>query len=157
MEIEIPAEAPHRDLNWVGKSVRRVEDPRYLRGLGQYVDDLSFAGMLHAAVLRSPYPHARIVSIDAEEARRHPGVVAVLTGAEAAAFINPLPDGGPQPDKHVFRVLAVDKVRYVGEGVAIVAAESRYIAEDARDLIHVEYEPLEPIVDPIAAAEDTSV
>ena len=153
---EIPAVAPHRDLKWIGKSLKRVEDPKFLRGLGKYVDDVAFPGMLHAAVLRSPFPHARIASIDAEAARNHRGVVAVMTGAEAAAFINPLPDGGPTPDKHVFRVLAVDKVRYVGEGVAIVVADSRYLAEDARDLIDVEYEPLEPIVDPLAAAENTS-
>jgi CO/xanthine dehydrogenase Mo-binding subunit len=82
--------------------------------------------------------------------------VAVVTGAEAAELVDPLPDSGPAPDKHVFRVLAVDKVRFVGEGVAIVVAEDRYIAEDARDLIDVRYEPLKPIVDPIAAADDTS-
>jgi CO/xanthine dehydrogenase Mo-binding subunit len=151
----IPAVAPQKELKWIGKSIRRVEDPKFLRGLGKYVDDLVFPGMLHAAVLRSPYPHARIVSVDAEAARRAPGVAAVLTGAEAAEFINPLPDGGPTPDKHVFRVLAVDKVRYVGEGVAIVVADSRYAAEDARDLINVEYDPLEPIVDPLAAVENT--
>src|SRR5439155_22009193 len=151
----IPAVAPQKELKWIGKSIRRVEDPKFLRGLGKYVDDLVFPGMLHAAVLRSPYPHARIVSVDAEAARQAPGVAAVLTGAEAAEFINPLPDGGPTPDKHVFRVLAVGKVRYVGEGVAIVVADSRYAAEDARDLINVEYDPLEPIVDPLAAVDDT--
>lgn len=153
---EFPKPQAPRDLKWIGKSTRRVEDPKYLRGLGKYVADLEFPGMLHAAVLRSPYPHARIVSIDADAARQMPGVVAVITGAEAAQLVDPLPDSGPAPDKHVFRVLAVDKVRFVGEGVAIVVAEDRYLAEDARDYIHVEYEPLVPIVDPIAAAEDTS-
>lgn len=148
-EIPVP-EAP-RDFKWIGKSIRRIEDPKYLRGLGTYVDDLSFPGMLHAAVLRSPHAHAKIKRIDVEAARKLPGVMAVLTGAEAAEILEPLPDGGPAPDKHVFRVLAVDKVRFVGEGVAIVAAETRYIAEDARDLIDVEYEPLDPVVDPFDA------
>jgi CO/xanthine dehydrogenase Mo-binding subunit len=147
------AKSPHK---WIGQSIRRVEDPKFLRGLGTYVDDLAFPGMLHVAVLRSLLPHARLVSIDTDAARRLPGVVAVLTGAEAAELLNPLPDAGPSPDKHVFRVLAVDKVRYVGEGVALVAAESRYVAEDARDLIEVEYEPLDPIVDPLIAANDAS-
>ena len=155
-DTEAPAGTAPRDFNWIGKSIRRVEDPKYLRGLGTYVDDLSFPGMLHAAVLRSPHPHARIVRIDVEAARQLPGVVAVITGAEAAELVDPLPDGGPTPDKHVFRVLAVDKVRFVGEGVAIVAAESRYIAEDARDLIDVEYEPLEPVVDPFKAMAEGS-
>ena len=151
-----PVGTAPRDLKWIGKSIRRVEDPKYLRGLGKYIDDVALAGMLHCAVVRSPYPHALIKSIDATAAKALPGVVAVLTGAEAAELLNPLPDSGPQPDKHVWRVLAVDKVRYVGEGVAIIAAESRYIAEDARDLVEVEYEPLDPVVDPFAALEPGS-
>ncbi len=150
---ELPAPVAPKDLKWVGKSIKRVEDPKFLRGIGKYIDDVSFPGMLHAVTLRSPFPHARIKSIDVSAAKELPGVVAVLTGAEAAELLNPLPDAGPQPDKHVFRLLAVDKVRYVGEGVAIVAAESRYIAEDARDLIEVEYEQLDPVVDPFAALE----
>ena len=151
---KVVAPATHRDFSYIGKSIKRVEDPKFLRGLGKYIDDLAFPGMLHAAVLRSPYPHAKIVSIDADAARNHPGVEAVMTGAEAAEFLNPLPDSGPAPDKHVYRVLAVDKVRSVGEGVAIVVAEDRYVAEDARDLIDVEYEPLDPVVDPRAAIEE---
>jgi CO/xanthine dehydrogenase Mo-binding subunit len=153
---DIPKAQAPRDLKWIGKSMKRVEDPKYLRGAGKYVADLEFDGMLHAAVLRSPYPHARIVGIDMQAARELPGVVAVISGAEATEIVDPLPDSGPSPEKHVWRVLAVDKVRYVGEGVAIVVAENRYIAEDARDLIEVQYEPLAPIVDPMAAAEDSS-
>jgi CO/xanthine dehydrogenase Mo-binding subunit len=153
---DIPKAQAPRDLKWIGKSMKRVEDPKFLRGLGKYVADLEFDGMLHAAVLRSPYPHARILSVDTQAARALPGVVAVISGAEAAQIVDPLPDSGPSPDKHVLRVLAVDKVRYVGEGVAMVVAETRYIAEDARDMIVVEYEPLDPIVDPIVAADDTS-
>ncbi|HEU5439945.1 MAG TPA: xanthine dehydrogenase family protein molybdopterin-binding subunit [Ktedonobacterales bacterium] len=141
------------ERKWVGKSIRRVEDPRFLTGRGHYVDDISLPGMLHAATLRSPYAHARITRINVEAARQLPGVVAVVTGAEAAELCNPMPDFGPAPDKHVWRCLAYEKVRYVGESVVAVVAESRYIAEDARDLIEVEYEPLAPVVDPEAALE----
>src|SRR5207253_10199767 len=107
-----------------------------------YIDDMELPGMLHATLVRSPYAHARIRKVDVEAARRLPGVVAVVTGAEAAELCNPLPDFGPAPDKHDWRCLAVDKVRYVGEAVAAVVAESRYVAEDARDLVEVEYELL---------------
>jgi CO/xanthine dehydrogenase Mo-binding subunit len=156
-ETEVPqAFAPHKELKWIGKSIRRVEDPKFLRGLGRYVDDVVLPGMLHAVVLRSPHAHARIVSIDAEAARRAPGVAAVLTGPEAAELFDPLPDSGPAPDKHVWRVLAADKVHYAGEGVAVVVAENRYLAEDARTLIDVTYELLDPIVDPMAAADDAT-
>lgn len=153
---DIPETVAPRDLKWIGKSMKRVEDPKYLRGLGKYVADLEFDGMLHAAVVRSPHPHARILGIDKSAAEALPGVVAVITGVEATEIVDPMPDAGPQPDKHVLRVLAVEKVRYVGEGVAIVVAESRYIAEDARDLVLVDYEALPPIVDPKAAADDTT-
>jgi CO/xanthine dehydrogenase Mo-binding subunit len=157
MATKIPSPVgPHRDRKWVGKSIKRVEDPKFLRGSAQYVDDMVFPGMLHVATLRSPFAHARIVSIDGAAARQVPGVHAVVTGPEAAEILDPLPDGGPSPDKHVWRVLAADKVRYSGEGVAIVVAENRYIAEDALNLIDVEYEPLEPIVDPHKAMADDS-
>ncbi|MBO0746432.1 MAG: xanthine dehydrogenase family protein molybdopterin-binding subunit, partial [Candidatus Dormibacteraeota bacterium] len=154
---ERPAKAPHpqkprEDRHWVGQSIRRVEDPRFLAGKGGYIDDLTVPGMLHAAVLRSPYPHARITRIDTSAAEAMPGVVAVVTGQEAAELCDPMPDFGPAPDKHVFRCLAQDKVRYVGEGVAAVVAESRYLAEDACDLIEVDYEPLPAVVDPEQAA-----
>src|ERR1700716_3829556 len=142
---------PTRERKWVGKSIRRVEDPKFLLGAGGYVDDLSLPGMLHAALVRSPYAHARIKTVDVTEARRLPGVVAVVTGAEAAELCNAMPDFGPAPDKHVWRCLAADKVRYVGEGVAAIVAESRYIAEDARDLVTVEYESLPVVIDPEAA------
>jgi CO/xanthine dehydrogenase Mo-binding subunit len=153
---DIPKAERPTDLKWIGKSVKRVEDPKYLRGLGKYVADLGFDGMLHAAVVRSSYAHARITAIDCSAARQMPGVRAVVTGAEAAEIVDPLPDSGPAPDKHVLRVLAVDKVRYVGEGVAVVFAETRYLAEDARDMVMVDYEPLDPIVDPLAALADTT-
>ena len=141
-------EQPRTERKWVGKSIRRVEDPKFLFGRGGYVDDLTLPAMLHAALVRSPHAHARITSIDVSEAKKLPGVVAVVTGAEAAELCNPMPDFGPQPDKHVWRCLAVDKVRYVGEGVAAVVAESRYLAEDACGLVSVEYEPLPAVTDP---------
>jgi CO/xanthine dehydrogenase Mo-binding subunit len=149
-----PAVAPKKDPRWIGRSIRRVEDPKFLRGQGRYLDDVVLPGMLNAVVLRSPHVHARITAVDAEAARRAPGVVAVLTGPEAVEIVGPLPDSGPAPDKHVWRVLAADKVRYVGEGVAVVVAEDRYQAEDARELIEVTYDVLEPVLDPLEAAEN---
>jgi carbon-monoxide dehydrogenase large subunit len=139
---------------WVGKSIRRVEDPKFLRGRGGYIGDLVTSSMLHAAVLRSPYAHARIRSIDTTAATALEGVHAVVTGAQAAELTEPLPDFGPDPAKHTWRCLAVDKVRYVGEGVAVVVADNRYIAEDALALIDVEYDPLPAVVDPERALED---
>jgi carbon-monoxide dehydrogenase large subunit len=144
-------ETPTPERKWVGKSIRRIEDPKFLAGRGGYLDDLALPGMLHAAMMRSPHARARIKSIDVEAARRLPGVVAVVTGREAAELCNPMPDFGPAPDKHVWRCLAAGEVRYAGEYVAAVVAENRYIAEDARDLVEVEYEPLTPIVDPMEA------
>jgi carbon-monoxide dehydrogenase large subunit len=150
--MAVPATRVHRtDKKWVGKSIRRVEDPKFLAGRGGYIDDMSLPGLLHATLVRSPYAHARIKSIDVEAARQVPGVVAVVTGAEAAELCDSMPDFGPAPDKLVWRCLAAEKVRYVGEGVAAVVAESRYIAEDARDLVTVEYEPLPVVIDPEAA------
>src|SRR5438105_14100775 len=144
------------ERTWIGKSIRRIEDPRFLTGRGHYVDDIRLPGMLHAATLRSPYAHAWIKSIDVEAARKLPGVVAVVTGSEAAELCNPMPDFGPAPDKHVWRCLAAGEVRYSGEYVAAVVAESRYVAEDARDLVEVEYEPLTPVVDPLEAMKPGS-
>ncbi len=140
------SQAPVR--KWVGKSIRRVEDPRFLLGRGGYVDDILLPGMVHAAVLRSPLPHARIQSIDVSKAKSLPGVLAVVTGKEVTQLTNPMPDFGPDPAKHTWWLLAVDKVRYVGEPVAAVVATDRYVAEDACELIEVEYEPLPPVVDP---------
>ena len=107
--------------------------------------------MLHAAVLRSPHPHARITSVDSSRARALEGVVAVLSGAELAEMIDPLPRFCAE--EVVEHAVAVDKVRYAGEAVAIAVAESRYLAEDALELVEVDYELLEPLVDPFAAAE----
>ncbi|MDT7563067.1 MAG: hypothetical protein QOG76_1691 [Pseudonocardiales bacterium] len=156
--VDRPPAPPVRDHSaprkWVGKSIRRVEDPKFLRGRGGYIADLVTPGTLHAAVLRSPHPHARILSTDITAALAAPGVHAVITGARAAELCDPLPDFGPDPANHTWRCLAAEKVRYVGEGVAVVVADSRYLAEDALPLIEVEYEPLAAVVDPEAALVD---
>jgi carbon-monoxide dehydrogenase large subunit len=134
----------------VGARVKRREDPRLIRGLGQYVDDVNLPNTLHVAILRSPYAHAKIKSVETEVARRHPGVVAVVTGAELKDQIGTLPVSGGNETLRVPKhyVLAVDKVCYVGEGVAAVVAEDRYTARDALDLIQVEYESLPVVSDP---------
>ena len=103
----MPAVREHpTDLKWIGKSISRVEDPRLLRGRGGYIDDLVLPRMLHAAIVRSPHAHARITGIDVAKARQVPGVVAVITGAEAAELCDPMPDFGPDPARHTWRCLA---------------------------------------------------
>ena len=155
MSGRIPAsrqrEKPRADLKWIGKSMKRLEDPRLLVGRGVYVDDVTLPGMAHAAVLRSPHAHARIVSVDVSKAAALPGVLCVMTGADAAACCGPLPTWASPPVRQP--VLAHDRVRHVGEAVAVVAAEDRYIAEDACELIEVAYDPLPPVVDPEEALE----
>ncbi len=136
---------------WIGKPVLRKEDRKFITGTGSYVDDLSFPGMLHAAVHRSPYPHARIVSIDTSGAEAFPGVETVLTGREVVNHT--MRSLIPVPVKLGYGCLAIDRVRYVGEAVAAVVAADRYVAEDAAELIRVEYEPLEAVVDPEKAME----
>jgi aerobic carbon-monoxide dehydrogenase large subunit len=134
----------------VGARVKRREDPKLIRGLGQFVDDVNLPDTLHVAILRTPYAHAKIKSLETDAARQHPGVVAVVTGAEIIDQIGTLPVSGGNETLRVPKhyVLAVDKVCYVGEGVAAVVAEDRYIARDALDLIRVEYEPLAVVSDP---------
>ena len=135
---------------FVGARIKRREDPNLIRGLGQYVDDVKLPDMLHAAILRSPYAHAKINRIDTDAACQYPGVVAVFTGAELRDQIGTLPTTAENPTLRIPKhyVLAVDKVCYLGEGVAAVVAEDRYRARDALDLIHVEYEPLAVVTDP---------
>ncbi|HVM07933.1 MAG TPA: xanthine dehydrogenase family protein molybdopterin-binding subunit [Acidimicrobiales bacterium] len=132
---------------FVGESVKRSEDKRILTGTGNYVDDVQLPGMLHAAFLRSPFAHAHITSIDVSAARQVEGVVAVHDGASMQGLLaeTAQPPGifGPAPVK--FTLLASDKVRLVGDPVAVVVATSRYIAEDALQLIDVEYDELPPI------------
>jgi carbon-monoxide dehydrogenase large subunit len=129
----------------VGQSVKRVEDKRILTGRGHYVDDVVLPGMVHAAFVRSPLPHARIVSIDASRARALPGVVAVFTGDDVVEQAMMVDAPIPGYQRATYYPLARDKVRLVGDPVAIVVAVNRYVAEDARDLLDVEYEPLPPV------------
>jgi carbon-monoxide dehydrogenase large subunit len=122
----------------------RKEDPRFIRGHGNYIDDITLPGMLHAAILRSPYAHARIVSIDTSAAEADPHVKAVITG-ETLAGLNLA--WMPTLSNDVQAVLATDKVRFQGQEVAFVVADDRYAARDAVELIDVDYEPLPPVVD----------
>jgi aerobic carbon-monoxide dehydrogenase large subunit len=146
---------------YTGASIKRSEDPRILTGAGRYVDDIKLPGMLHAAFVRSPMAHARVLSVDASAARELPGVVAVLTGAELEAMTVPGPDAlmalmgwaGPTPE---FTLLATDKVRLVGDPVAVVIAESRYLAEDGCELVEVDYEELPPVVNAAFALDPAS-
>ena len=123
-------------------------------GARHYTDDVRLAGMAHAAVLRSPQAHARIVRIDTSRARTLPGVFAVITGEDAKELSNPLPAFCAEPV--VQYALAVDKVRYAGEAVAAVAAVDRYTAEDAAALIDVEYAPLPVLTDPLEAMKPSA-
>jgi len=134
----------------VGARIKRREDPQLIRGAGQYVDDVRLPDMLHVAILRSRHAHATIKDVDTDAARQHPGVIAVFTGPELKDQIAPLPVGGGNDTLRVPKhyVLAVDKVCHVGQGIAAVVADDRYTAEDALDLIRVEYEALRVVSDP---------
>src|SRR6516162_275900 len=137
---------------WVGQSVERVEDGPLLTGRGRFIDDLGVRpDTLHAAILRSPHAHAKICAIDVAAARDAPGVAAVITGAEVTALSASLVAGVKAPIESW--PIAVERVRYTGEPVAVVLAGNRYLAEDALELIEVDYEPLPAIVDPRAALD----
>src|SRR5471032_136503 len=134
--------APH---GGVGESIKRKEDGRFLHGKGNYLDDIVLPGMLHMAILRSPHAHARIKSVDTAAASAVPGVVAVVTGelmAQHKLAWMPTLSGDTQA------VLATDKVRFQGQEVAAVIAETKYQAEDAAALVSVDYEPLQAITSP---------
>ena len=142
---ERPTEFVDNDQKPVGYGrMLRKEDPRFIRGLGHYCDDIQLPGMLHMAILRSPVAHARIVSVDTSAAEAHPKVKAVVTGATLAekglAWM-------PTLSNDVQAVLATDKVRFQGQEVAFVVAEDRYSARDALELIEVEYDILDPVID----------
>src|ERR1700737_2732920 len=143
---------------YLGKPLKRKEDPRLIQGLAHYVDDIVLPGLLHVAFLRSPYAHARIRSVDVSKAQVAPGVVQVLTGAAVRGSVGAVPCAAQIPDMKAAPrpVLAHDRVRFVGEGVALVVATDRYAARDAIDLIEVDYEPLTPVVDPEKAIEKGS-
>ncbi|BAD74264.1 molybdopterin binding oxidoreductase large subunit (plasmid) [Geobacillus kaustophilus HTA426] len=137
----------------IGKPMYRLEDVRLLQGQGQFMDDLNpLPNIHHVAILRSPYPHARIKAIRTDKAALVPGVKGVITGSMVASLSRPFPVGVTAPVKYYS--LAVDKVRFVGEPVAVVVAKNRYIAEDALEKIEVEYEPLPAVVDIERAMEE---
>ena len=149
---------------YFGASVLRKEDPRYLRGEGRYVDDLLLPGMLHAAFVRSPHAHARVTRVATDAARRVAGVAHVLTFADLERWMKPMPLFGAIPPGLAARVavsmktvvqlaMVRDEVRHAGEIVAMVLADSRAVADDAAELVEVEYEPLPVVTDPVAAAE----
>lgn len=141
---------------WIGLPLKREEDLRFLRGEAKYVDDLTFPRMLHLAVLRSPIAHARLGRIEMGGALGASGVVRVVTGEELAGFSGTPIHPGQAPEglwlaNVSYALLAREKVRYVGEPVAAVVAESRAAAQDARELLEAEYDPLPAVTDPRAA------
>ena len=145
---------------WIGRPIKRREDLRFLQGRARYVDDINLPNMAHLVVVRSPHAHARLRGVDVDRARRAPGVVAVVTAQDLAGRIHPMPINPlPQGDRLApvpHPVLAAEKVRYVGEPVVAVLAETRAAAVDAGGLVEVDYEPLPAISDPRRAL-DTQV
>src|SRR5262245_48089129 len=140
-------------LPWVGVSVSRKEDERLLRGAAQFVDDLEAVPALHVAILRCPYPHARVRALDPHGALEMDGVEAVLVGSDVVARTEPIGLLRPFPNaaRTPYYAMAWPVARYEGEAVAAVAAADRYVAEDALDRIDVEWEPLPHVVDTDAA------
>src|SRR6476620_571648 len=139
---------------YVGKRVKRTEDPRLIKGLAHYVDDIRLPDTLHVAFVRSMYAHVRINGIDTTAAANSPGVVAVYTGKDIAEKVGPVPCAAALPDLKVpdYRVLATGKALFVGHPIAAVVATDKYTARDAVDLIEVDYEELPVVVDVEAAA-----
>ena len=139
-----------------GSGIRRREDPRLITGSAAYTHDVTLPGMAHAAMLRSSHAHARITRIDTQKARDAAGVLAVYTGADVEGALQPMPCAWLLPDSELkvapYPCIAKDVVRYTGDVVAAVVAESAAQAEDARALIEVDYEPLPAVIDPEAAA-----
>src|SRR5262245_18062815 len=161
---DLAGERHDMGAKYFGAAVRRKEDPRLLRGEGRFVDDLKLPGLLHAAFLRSPHAHARVGGIRTAAAAAVPGVHRVFTFVDVARWMAPLPLFGAVPPGLGARVdvkmkqapqwaLVRDVTRHVGEIVAMVVADSRALAEDACELIEVDWEPRPPVVDMVAAAE----
>jgi len=144
-----------RQLGYVGAALSPRETRRLCLGHGRYIEDLSVPGLLHAAFVRSPHAHARLVGVDVAAARRAPGIAAVLTGTDLARMTSPLRIApaidGLLPIEMPAR--SSDKVRFVGDPVTCVVGDDRYRVEDACALVGVEYEPLAPIIDPERAGD----
>src|SRR5262249_35121381 len=140
-----------------GQAMKRKEDPRLVSGASTYVDDVVLPGMLHMAVTRSMHAHARIKRIDTSKAQRLPGVVAVVTGEEAAhCGLIPCAASLPNMKRAHRHLLATKKVRLVGDPVAALGAEEKSIARDAAALVEIDYEPLPVVVDPKKAMDPAS-
>lgn len=144
--------------NYVGQRIKRTEDPRLIKGLAHYVDDIRLPDTLHVAFVRSVYAHARITGIDTSAALKAPGIVAIYTGKDVAK-IGPVPCASALPGLKVpdYRVLAQDKVYFVGQPIAAVVARDAYVARDAVDLVIVDYEDLPAVVDVEEAAKGGTV
>ena len=143
---------------WVGQPIRRKEENRLVSGKGIFVDDEKMPGMLHIRFVRSSYAHAKITRVDVSKAEKFPGVVCTLTGAEIKRQVQPFIEIGPGGAQKIADYpMAVDKVVFQGEPVAAVVAETRLAAEDAAELIEVDYEPLPPVVTAEDALKDESL
>src|SRR6267142_1986714 len=144
---------------YVGQRLKRTEDPRLIKGLAHYVDDIRLPDTLHVVFVRSIYAHARIAGIDVTEAVKAPGVMAVYTGKDIATKVGPVPCAAALPDLKVpdYRVLAQDKALFVGHPIAAIVATDRYLARDAVDLVSVDYEELPAAIDVEAAAQGGAV
>src|SRR5882672_3800645 len=138
---QTPDSRPGTPNKYVGQRIKRTEDPRLIKGLAHYVDDIRLPDTLHVAFVRSVYAHARISGIDTSEARKAPGVVGVYTGKDVAGEIGPVPCASALPGLKVpdYRVLAQEKVYFVGQPIAAVVARDAYVARDALDLVMVDY------------------
>jgi carbon-monoxide dehydrogenase large subunit len=140
-----------------GSGIKRREDPRLITGIARYTEDIVVPGLVHAAILRSPHAHARIRSIDTAQAKAAPGVLAVFTGSDTESALKPIPCLWLVPSSDLrtspYSPLAKDTVRFVGDAIAVIVAESPYQAYDALDLVSVEYEPLPAVVDPQKATQ----
>jgi carbon-monoxide dehydrogenase large subunit len=158
IQPEAEADAVLQRRKYIGMNVLRTEDPAFLTGRGKYTDDVHLTGMLHAAFLRSAQPHARIVSIDKTRALALDGVIDVITGEDLEDTVGPFSTTVHRPEvETVTRAILNSKVAlYVGQPLAIVVAESRYLAEDGVDALDVEYEVLEPVMDAEKALEEGS-
>lgn len=149
-------------MTYIGKSVKRVEDRRFLTGQGRYTDDIKIPGMTHAYILRSPYAHANILGIDISEAEKAPGVVKIYTGADiVASGVNGVPCGwqvdfknGDTMKEPPHPLLVADSVKHVGDAVAMIIAETRDQARDAAELVEVDYEELPAVANPAQAAKE---
>ncbi|MCL4107152.1 UNVERIFIED_CONTAM: hypothetical protein GTU68_032967 [Idotea baltica] len=147
-------------MSFIGKSVKRIEDKRFLTGKGKYTDDIKLVGMTHAHIVRSPYAHAKVLSIDTEAAKAHEGVVAVFVGSDIEGIVG-VPTGwqvnfknGDTMKEPAHPLLVRDNVRHVGDAVAVVIAETKEIARDAADLVEVDYDVMDAVTDPKKATEE---